>query len=112
MRTASKLFKNVSSVWVLLCFFVLLFNTAVESDGSELALTGNKSLSYLLFITHIIYKAHIYSSDTEGRHVSHLVKMPHLLSVKGALIALVKEQITYLKPRHPDSDSSAAEHLY
>lgn len=51
---------------VLFCFSTLL-------DGSELALTGNKSLSYLLFITHVIYKAHIYSSDTK-------VGMSHILS--------------------------------
>lgn len=89
---------------VLFCFSTLL-------DGSEQALTRNKTLSYLLFITHLIYKAHIYSSDTEGRHISHLVRMPHLLSITWVLIPLVKEQITYLKLRHLDSDSLAGEHL-
>lgn len=39
--------------------FWWVFSTLL--DGAELALTRNKSLSYLLFITHIIYKAFIYS---------------------------------------------------
>lgn len=104
MRTESKL-------KCLICLvFGVLFPTLL--DGAELGLTRNESLSYLLFITHIIYKALIYSSDTEGRHILHLVKMPHTLSITWALVPFVKEWITYLKPVHRHPDSSTGEQLY
>lgn len=102
-RIQNKLFHLFGFCWG---FFSTLL------DGSEVAVTRNKSLRYLLLITHIIHKALIYISDTEGRHVLHFVNMTHSLSITRALIPFVKEQITYLKPGHLDPDSSDIEHLY
>lgn len=66
--------------------FWCFFSTVLE--GPELALTRKKE--FKLFVVHkalIFYKAFfiskalIYSSGTEGKHPSHLVKMPHTLSI-------------------------------
>lgn len=72
-RTESKL-SHMLLFSVLFCFvflFVCVCFLSALLDWAELALTTNKSLSYLLFFTHIIYKA-LYSIDTKA-DMSHIL---------------------------------------